>query len=215
VAGVLIEESSWEKAKRLLSRLETSQVLDVGYLEQLILKTIPRFQGGGGGAKYFILAEDANVTGRGYIYAKPAAINQTTGDIEESGTALFKLWNWQLILTTPTYAKAGYSGVCSSNNIFLNGPCIGGCQANGSIATGDIPAGEVDAEYSHTVTGTTIDETTIDVTGLPAGLTYDAVTQEISGTPTEAGTTLITVTADADNGCPITKIVEFVVTESP
>jgi len=169
----------------------------------------------GGDVSGFILAEDANVTGRGYVYAKPGSINETTGDIEPDGDTPFKLWNWQLILSSPTYAKAGYAGVRSSNNWFLNGPCVGGCQADGTLATGSIPAGEVGTAYSHTVTGTTIDDTTIDVTGLPDGLTFDGVTNEISGTPTTAGTTLVTVTATSDNACVITKIVEFVVTEAP
>jgi hypothetical protein len=169
----------------------------------------------GGGAKAFILAEDANVTGRGYVYAFPAVINQTTGDIDTPGDTPFKLWNWQQMLSSPTYAKAGYAGVCSSNNIFLQGPCIDGCQANGTIATGSIPSGEVGTAYSHTVTGSTIDSTTIDVTGLPDGLTFDGDTNEISGTPTTAGTTLVTVTATSNNSCLITKIVEFVVTPEP
>jgi len=169
---------------------------------------------GGGGAKYFVLAEDANVSGRGYVYAFAAIINETTGDIESEDGTPFKLLNWQSVLSSPVYAKAGYAGVCSSNNIFLNGPCIGGCQADGSIATGSIPAGEVGTAYSHTVTGSTIDDTTLNVTNLPDGLSFNGTTNEISGTPTEAGTTLITVTATSDNACVITKIVEFVVTEA-
>lgn len=212
MAGVLIEESSWEKAKRLLSKLELSQLLDPGYIERVVLKVMPRFQGGS--VLYFILAEDANVSGRGYVYAFPATINQTTGDIENPGDTPFKLWNWQSILSSPVYAKAGYAGIRSSNNVFLNGPCISGCQADGTIAVDAIPAGEVGTAYSHTVTGSTIDDTTIDVTNLPDGLTFDGVTNEISGTPTTAGTTLVTVTATSDNACVITKIVEFVVTEA-
>ena len=169
----------------------------------------------GGGAKGFVLAEDANVSGRGYVYAFPGIINETTGDIEQDGDVPFKLWNWQSIISSPKYAKAGYAGVRSSNNWFLNGPCISGCQADGSIALDSIPAGEVGTAYSHTITGSAIDESTIDVDNLPDGLTYDSMTQEISGTPTTAGTTLITITATSDNACTITNIFELVVTEAP
>jgi hypothetical protein len=53
VAGVLIEESSWDKAKRLLGRIETSQILDPGYIERVVLKVMPRFQGGTASFRYF------------------------------------------------------------------------------------------------------------------------------------------------------------------
>ena len=53
MAGVLIEESSWEKAKRLLGRVESSQILDPGYIERVVLKVMPRFQGGTASFRYF------------------------------------------------------------------------------------------------------------------------------------------------------------------
>jgi len=170
--------------------------------------------------RYFELAEDANVTGRAYIYAYPALLDETTSDLtrDESIETPFKLYQWQLILGSPNYAKAGYTGIYSTDDqgrsVFVNGPCIGGCQADGTLNL-DLPAGEVGTAYSHTVTGTDIDDTTIDASNLPDGLTFDSVLNEINGTPTVAGTFLVVLTATSNNACAITNIMEVVITEAP
>lgn len=206
---MLVEKQTIEWLIALGRKLESAQVLDPGYVERIVQKVIPRFQGGD--ILYFILAEDANVTGRAFVYAHPATLNETTGEITASSTTLIKLWNWQLILSSPKYAKAGYAGIRSSNNIFVNGPCVSGCQANGSINVASIPDGEVGTAYSHVVTGTHLHASTIEVASLPPGLTFNTLTDTISGTPTTAGTYLVKVTATSNNNCPITNITEVVI----
>lgn len=171
---------------------------------------------GGGAIKHCVLAEDANVSGRAWVWAKPAIRDDVTSVITETAGDKFKLYFWNDIIRSPKYAKAGYGCIYEKNDKgqweFVNGPCIGGCQATGSVNT-EFPDAVVDEEYTHTVTGTSIDEGTLSVTGLPAGLTYNTATDQITGTPTAAGTTQITVTATDDTGCVITRIVDFVVTE--
>ena len=175
--------------------------------------------GVGGPIDYFVLAEDASpLTGRAYMYAYRGDISESTSDINvaviDDTVTRFKLYHWNRILKITKYAKAGYSGICSRDvkgrMAFVNGACVTGCQADGSI-TLDLPDGEVGVAYSHTMTGTTIDTSTIDVTGLPDGLTYDSLTQEISGTPTESGLFVLIITATSNNGCEITNAFELTI----
>ena len=170
---------------------------------------------------YFILAEDASQSTRAYIYAWKADINEVTSAINieliDGAGTMFKLFHWESILRVAKYAKAGYGGICEKDRknrmTFVDGPCIDGCQANGTIDLASIPEGVRGTAYSHTITGTNIDETTIDLSGLPDGLSYDAGTQTISGTPTESGTFVLIITAVSDNACDITNAFELVITE--
>ena len=71
-----------------------------------------------------------------------------------------------------------------------------------SITTSSLPDGKVGEAYSHTLsaTGTTPITWGIDSGNLPAGLTLDEATGEISGTPTAAGTASFTVKAENSAG---------------
>ena len=71
-----------------------------------------------------------------------------------------------------------------------------------SITTDTLPNGKVGEAYSQTLTadGTTPITWGIDSGNLPAGLTLDEATGEISGTPTAAGTASFTVKAENSAG---------------
>ena len=71
-----------------------------------------------------------------------------------------------------------------------------------SITTSSLPGGKVGEAYSQTLsaTGTTPITWGIDSGNLPAGLTLDEATGEISGTPTAAGTASFTVKAENSAG---------------
>ena len=71
-----------------------------------------------------------------------------------------------------------------------------------SITTSSLPDGKVGEAYSQTLsaTGTTPITWGIDSGNLPAGLTLDEATGEISGTPTAAGTASFTVKAENSAG---------------
>ncbi|MFO0940053.1 MAG: Ig domain-containing protein [Pirellulales bacterium] len=173
----------------------------------------------GGQVKYFTTAEDAE-TSRPWVWCKHSKFDKETGSVSlnPDSPELFKLYYAEYELSLPAYAKAGYTGMYTTNDagilVFLKGfQCIGGCQADGSINL-DLPNGTVDEEYSHTVTGTAIDPDTIDVIDLPDGLELDAETNQITGTPTTAGVYQVVLRATSTNGCLITKIQDVTITEA-
>ncbi len=104
----------------------------------------------------------------------------TSEYLKTSGT-----WNWSTWITSFKFPG------CSTT-------------ATLSITTTSLPAGTVGQPYSQTVTatgGTTPYTWSISVGSLPAGLTLNASTGVISGTPTAAGTSSFTV-AVSDSSTP-------------
>ena len=68
------------------------------------------------------------------------------------------------------------------------------------ITTLKLPEGEIDSTYSADITATGSSFFTWKASGLPDGLTIDANDGTISGTPTEAGTFSVKITATNDKG---------------
>lgn len=68
-----------------------------------------------------------------------------------------------------------------------------------AITSGAPPSGIAGAPYAFTVSATGSPAPLVSVDGLPAGLSFDAASGLISGTPEAAGTSTLTVTAN--NGC--------------
>jgi hypothetical protein len=68
-----------------------------------------------------------------------------------------------------------------------------------SITSGAPPAATAGAPYAFTVSAAGTPAPALSVTGLPAGLSFDAASGVISGTPDSAGTSTVTLTAN--NGC--------------
>lgn len=87
---------------------------------------------------------------------------------------------------------------------------------NGAIIPPEITSeltatGTVGTQFNYTITATGTDPITYNVTNLPAGLTYGGGTA-ISGTPTLAGTTNVTLTATNEGGAD-TKILVITINE--
>lgn len=68
-----------------------------------------------------------------------------------------------------------------------------------SIATSALPPATAGAPYAFTLGATGSPAPTLSVTGLPSGLSFDAASGLISGTPDAAGRSVVTITAA--NGC--------------
>jgi hypothetical protein len=74
-------------------------------------------------------------------------------------------------------------------------PCIAP-----TITSGAPPSGTVGVPYAFSVTASGDPPLTLSVSGLPAGLAFDPASGSVSGVPTAAGTSTLTITAS--NGCP-------------
>jgi hypothetical protein len=90
-------------------QIEKSQVLNPGYLERVVLKVMPRFQGGGSSVKYFVLAEDAAVLP---VHAWRGDLDPVSGGItaKPGETEPFELYYSNDALRSPNQAQAGYTG---------------------------------------------------------------------------------------------------------
>ncbi|MBQ7169601.1 MAG: putative Ig domain-containing protein [Synergistaceae bacterium] len=88
-----------------------------------------------------------------------------------------------------------------------------------NITTSSLPNATVSEEYSQAIAVTGTDPITLTATGLPEGLTFDADTLTISGTPSRAGTYTVRITAENTatrlENRPTTKNIRLVVRAQP
>jgi hypothetical protein len=122
---------------------------------------------------------------------------------------------------TPTTAGA-YSftvqvtgGGTSSKTFSLT---INPATAAPAISTASLPGGTVTVSYSQTLTatgGTTPYNWSVSAGSLPAGLTLNASSGAISGTPTAAGTSNFTVRVAGANGLSSTKALSIAIAAAP
>jgi len=172
---------------------------------------------GGDTARFFKLIEDAAPSGLTPVYALQVA-NPSGGS---PATTPEHVVPW---LSGDAGAKADYIAMyekISGAWYFSQGDCPAACPTDGTLSVGSPPTGTVGVAYTHSVSGTGLTGggySSVDFAGLPPGLTHDE--EDISGTPTEAGTFYVVVTAtavnseDAEATCTITKVLRIVIEEA-
>lgn len=173
---------------------------------------------GGSVIKYFVLAEDAVISPvKAYT-----ALMAGDGTITSSNSELFDLYFWVNALSSPKMAKAGYGGVYTIDDagrpVFVNGPCITGCQTDSEVSVNAAASGTVGVSFSlsGTVSGA---GGNVSATSLPPGVSISNPSNgnfSLSGTPTTAGVYIVelTVSSDDDPPCTLTKIVTITINPS-
>ena len=151
-----------------------------------------KVRGGGGSAKFFKLIEDSTSSTSAEFWA----VSVTTPAGASPSTDPVKVTPW-----VAATAQAGYIAMyerIGGKWYFSQGPCFTVCTTAGTLSVGSPPAGTVGAAYSHSVSGSGLtggNYSSVDFEDLPPGLTHTA--EAISGTPTQAGTFYVIVTATA------------------
>jgi hypothetical protein len=169
----------------------------------------------GGSSRFFMLIEDSTSSTTAEFWAKQVV--DPTGASPSATPEKVTPW-------VAAGAQAGYIAMYERINgkwYFSQGACFSICTTAGVLTVGTAPAGTVGVAYSHSVSGSGLtagDFSTVDFEGLPPGLDHTA--EAISGTPTEAGTFYVIVTATAPGSgdstgetCTLTKV--LVITIAP
>jgi hypothetical protein len=206
----------------------------VGFYEQTadrILKSLgigtknsfPEWNRGRGGTSsiWFILAEDIESTSDEEVYAWIG--KRETGVvpvIDDSYVDPVVLVNVGFCLSpVGKLARAGYYGRMEPDGDKWIPTATYGCLTTCVTAEGaDLPQLEfadatVDAAYTFTI-DVEGDVSDVEVENLPAGLSFDAETLLISGTPTTAGYKWVTVRGTSGS-CTLTKLAKLTVLEPP
>lgn len=158
---------------------------------------------GNASAKMYVLLEDMTA-GHG------SSARAQTYDWEQNELGKIDLYNWG----KPSVAgggfldgvKAGYYGLAiqiEGRWAHAAGPCIDDflCSSSGTLS-GTPTDGEVNTAYAYAMTASGLN-TDIGASGLPPGLSINASTGNITGTPTTEGTYEVTFTATAENTDPL------------
>ena len=93
-----------------------------------------------------------------------------------------------------TSVEGGAGGTASASVTVGPPPCVAP-----TITSGAPPSGTVGVPYAFTVTASGDAPLTLSISGLPAGLAFNPASGSLSGVPTAAGTSTLTLTAS--NGC--------------
>jgi choice-of-anchor C domain-containing protein len=97
-----------------------------------------------------------------------------------------------------TSVEGGAGGTASASIGVGSPPPPPRCVAP-TITSGPFPSGVVGVPYAFTVTATGDSPLTLSISGLPAGLAFNPTSGSVSGVPTAAATSTLTITAS--NGC--------------
>jgi hypothetical protein len=176
-----------------------------------------RVRGGGGSAgRFYKLIEDSHPT-NGLIQKYAVRVGSPAGESPETTPILVVPW-----LLAPVLA--GHIGWYMQHDgkwYFIQGDCPAECPNDGVLTVGTAPNGTVGEAYSHAVSGSGLtdgDLSSVGFEGLPPGLT--GTDGAISGTPTEAGTFYVVVSATAPNSedeeetCTLTRVLVIVIEET-
>lgn len=168
--------------------------------------------GGSGSSRFFVTLED--FVGDGPCWAKWVSRTNNTSRGE------FEIYSYDSILDG---APAGYKCICEVIDgewVLHFGPCFDPCSSSGSIG-GSPSDASVGDPYSFTPSSSNINAGSWSASGLPAGLSINATTGEISGTPTTGGLYRVPVSGESagtgdDTGstCTVTVVFEISVLTS-
>lgn len=182
----------------------------------------PNDDNGGGATRFCVLLGDMPSGHGSYTWGR---FSEWDGTLIEDE----KLYNWGNAANPSAGildgARAGYWMTAELHDDrwrYESGPCPTYCFSEGSFLTESLIAGTVGEPYSANATGLNLDESGFGGDGLPDGLSIDS-TGNITGTPTAAGTSIVTITATAakigpapvlpGEKCTITLAIELVINE--
>lgn len=131
---------------------------------------------------------------------------------------MFELYFHSQLLSSPKVARAGYKGMYGiddeGRDSFIGNPCIVSCTTTATIDPSSLTDSTVGAAYSGTVEVSDLNASGVTATNLPDGLSINATTGEITGTPTTAGESVVLFSGADSVGCTITVAKKIVISEA-
>lgn len=170
-------------------------------------------------SRWFVLAEDITSTTDAEVYVWIGKLSSGVVPVAAGGSDPVILTNVGYCLSpTGKLARAGYYG-----RMIFDGEkwipistyeCLTACTPSGgsSITQPTFTDATVGVSYSFTI-ATTGTVTSVACSNLPAGLSFNSGTLEITGTPTTAGYKWVTITGTSGD-CTITKLAKLTVLEA-
>jgi hypothetical protein len=191
---------------------ELLQVIGNGDAEYAEMKP----KGGGSRGRWYKLIEDTHPT-NGLIQKYAVRVDSPAGENPETIPQLVVPW----VLAPALAGHIGWYMADKGKWYFIQGDCPAECPNDGVLTVGTAPIGTAGVAYSHAITGSGLTGggySSVGFDGLPPGLTNDE--EDISGTPTEAGTFYVVVSAtapnsaDAESSCTLTRVLRIVIQEA-
>jgi len=172
---------------------------------------------GGSVGRWYKLIEDSHPT-NGLLPRYAVRVKSPAGDDPESTPSLVVPW-----LLAPV--KAGHVAwyVLDAGKWYFNqGDCPEECTSDGTLDVDSPATGTVGEAFTHSVSGTGLTGggyTSVEFDGLPDGITADD--EDLSGTPTTAGTYYVIVTATSPgtgdsegDTCTLTRVLVITIEEA-